>query len=56
MDFMVLVPKRSGPFEVDLVYRKPFSVYLGYIITLTTVGILGFRVFKSYSKRREIKS
>ena len=56
MDFMVLVPAKSGPFEVNLVYGKPFSVYLGYVITLMTIGILGFGVFKSYSKRKEMQS
>lgn len=38
LDFLLLVPGESGKFEVDVVYAKPWSVYLGYLITLLTVG------------------
>ena len=50
MDFVVLVPERSGPFEVNLVYGKPFSVYLGYLITLATIAFMGWKVVKEQFK------
>lgn len=39
-DFVVLVPKKgvSGDFSVELVYRKPLSVYVGYLITIAGIG------------------
>ncbi len=40
LDFMVLVPKNTGKFEVDLVYTKPWSVYFGYLVTLATLGFI----------------
>lgn len=40
LDFMVLVPKNTGKFEADLVYTKPWSVYLGYLLTLLTLGLI----------------
>lgn len=40
LDFMVLTPNKSGKFEVDLNYTKPWSVYLGYLITLVTLGLI----------------
>jgi len=36
-DFILLIPKNAGNFEIDLVYGKPFSVYLGYLISLGTI-------------------
>lgn len=53
-DFLVLEPKgtvseQGQEFTVDLVYQWPFSVYLGYLISLATVGLVlrGFiRVYK----------
>lgn len=36
-DFMVLTPRKTGRFEIDLVYSKPVTVYLGYLITLVTI-------------------
>lgn len=40
LDFMVLEPKKSGSFELDLVYGKPIAVYLGYLISLITVVLV----------------
>lgn len=40
LDFMVLTPSDPGKFEVDLIYTKPWSVYLGYLITLVTLGFI----------------
>lgn len=40
LDFLVLIPKKSGNFSIDLVYRKPLSVYFGYLITLITIGFI----------------
>ena len=37
LGFLVLVPKKAGPFEIDLVYGWPISVYLGYLITILTL-------------------
>ena len=39
-DFTLLVPKKSGSFTLDLVYGKPLVIYLGYFITLVTIGII----------------
>src|SRR3989344_6902508 len=39
-DFIVLVPKKPGSFEIELAYGRPLSVYLGYLITLTTIGFI----------------
>ena len=50
MDFMVLVPKNKGSFEVDLVYGKPFSVYFGYLITFATIVFIGWKVAKEQLK------
>lgn len=53
LDFMVLTPNKSGKFEVDLVYTKPWSVYLGYLITLVTFGFVA-RHFWMVNKARKI--
>lgn len=43
-DFIVLVPNKQNSagskFTVDLVYGWPLSVYFGYLVTLSTVGLL----------------
>ena len=44
-DFMVLIPKRGGQFEADLVYGKPLVVYFGYLVTFMTIGFIVKRVF-----------
>ncbi|OGD86288.1 hypothetical protein A2870_01670 [Candidatus Curtissbacteria bacterium RIFCSPHIGHO2_01_FULL_41_11] len=44
-DFLVLVPKNPGKFNVELVYSKPFGVYLGYILTVFTLGFIVKRLF-----------
>ncbi|KKR86851.1 MAG: hypothetical protein UU34_C0009G0019 [Candidatus Curtissbacteria bacterium GW2011_GWA1_41_11] len=46
-DFILLIPKNAGDFEIDLVYGKPFSVYLGYLISLGTIGWVVFRFRKT---------
>lgn len=43
LDFMVLIPKKSGEFSVDLVYTRPLAVYFGYLITLATLVYLAYR-------------
>ena len=40
LDFTLLVPKKTGQFEIDLIYAKPLSVYLGYLITLITLVVI----------------
>lgn len=49
LDFMVLVPKGSGRFEIDLVYKRPVSVWFGYLVTFGTIGWL---VIGALKKRR----
>ncbi|MDP2632398.1 MAG: hypothetical protein Q8P25_01615, partial [Candidatus Curtissbacteria bacterium] len=44
-DFMILVPKNPGSFEIELVYTKPIGVYVGYLITLVTIGFIIKRFF-----------
>lgn len=44
-DFLVLVPENEGKFEIELVYSKPFSVYIGYLITILTFGFIFKRAF-----------
>lgn len=46
-DFMVLVPSKnvSGDFSFDLVYNKPLSVYLGYLVTILTLGWIGRQIY-----------
>lgn len=39
-DYLVLIPKGEGPFEVDLVYTRPWTVIFGYLVTLVTFGWL----------------
>src|SRR3989344_1009458 len=36
-DFILLIPKNAGDFEINLVYGKPLTVYLGYLLTLGTI-------------------
>ena len=56
-DFMVLVPKNPGSFEIELVYGRPLSVYLGYLITLTTIGfIIRKIVFGKFHLDKRLKS
>lgn len=45
LDFIVLAPGKPGKFEVDLAYTKPWSVYLGYLVTLSTLGFIGRHYF-----------
>lgn len=54
LDFIVLTPSGNpGKFEIDLVYTKPWSVYLGYLITLVTLGFI-VRKFYLIKKTRKI--
>lgn len=46
MDYLVLVPKNSGKFDIDLVYTKPQSVYIGYLITIITIGWIVNRLIR----------
>ena len=48
LDFIVLIPKKSGKFEIELVYGRPLSVWLGYLITLGTIGWVVNKSYKSY--------
>ncbi len=54
LDFMVLAPSRSGKFEIDLVYTKPWSVYFGYLITLVTIGFIGRKFYLIKKIRKTI--
>lgn len=47
-DFMVLVPEGAGPFEIDLVYKRPVSVWLGYLVTVGTIGFLLNKTYRTY--------
>ncbi|MBI2327941.1 hypothetical protein HYU92_06515 [Candidatus Curtissbacteria bacterium] len=47
-DFMVLAPKQAGRFEIDLVYGRPFSVWLGYLVTAATLAFIGYRTYRIY--------
>lgn len=47
-DFMILVPKNPGKFEAELVYRKPWGVYLGYLLTAATLAWVGNRTYRTY--------
>lgn len=46
MSNMVIFPKEAGEQEIILEYKKPFSVKLGYLISLFTGLFLGFWPFK----------
>ena len=48
LGFMVLIPKKTGQFSVDLVYARPFSVYLGYILTLITFTYISLKFLKRF--------
>jgi hypothetical protein len=48
LDFMVLSPKSAGKFEIELIYGKPLSVWLGYLITLATLAWVGYTTYKTY--------
>ena len=52
LDFMVLVPKNSGRFEIELVYGKPISVWLGYLITAITLGWILYKTSRTYRTNR----
>ena len=52
LDFMVLVPKKASKFEIELVYGRPLSVWLGYLITLGTVAWVFNKTYKSYKSYR----
>lgn len=52
LDFMVLSPNKSGKFEVDLVYTKPWSVYLGYLLTLVTLGFIARHYYLANKLRK----
>lgn len=55
LDFMVLVPKQSGPlrseasrFEIEVVYGRPLSVWLGYLVTAGTLAWVFNKTYKTY--------
>lgn len=59
-DFMVLVPEASkfpgdefAAFVVDLKYSKPPAVYLGYLITLITIGFLIRESIKKWKQGKQ---
>jgi len=54
LDFMVLVPKNAGRFEIELVYGKSLTVYLGYLITLVAIGAIAREFIKAI--HREVKT
>ncbi len=56
LDFMVLTPNKSGKFEVDLKYTKPWSVYLGYLVTLLTFGYIGRHYVLARKSRKTVVS
>ncbi len=45
MDFIVLASRGAGKFEVDLVYTRPWSVFLGYLVTFATLGLIARRFY-----------
>jgi len=47
LDFTVLIPKKAGSFNIELVYTKPIPVYFGYLITLITLVTV---IFKSHKR------
>ncbi len=54
MDFMVFVPNKSGDVNLEIVYRKPLTVYLGYLISgLTLIGMAIF-FFRSKHKQEDL--
>src|SRR3990167_8040512 len=55
LDFMVFVPKKPGRVEIELIYRKPLSVYLGYLITLATIGLLIRKSSSLYQERKKAR-
>ena len=52
LDFTLLVPKKSGRFEIEVVYTRPWVVYFGYLITLATVGWVVNKSYRSYKSYR----
>ncbi len=52
LDFTVLIPKKAGNFEIDLIYTKPLPVYFGYLITLITLIYIGYRITIPYRDHR----
>ncbi len=50
LGFMVIEPKDVGNIKLELNYNKPLTVYLGYLITVLTLGLLGRSVISSRKK------
>ncbi|OGD92264.1 hypothetical protein A3E14_03715 [Candidatus Curtissbacteria bacterium RIFCSPHIGHO2_12_FULL_41_13] len=50
LDFALLVPKKSGRFEIELAYRKPWSVWLGYLVTAGALAWVGYTTYKLMKK------
>ena len=50
-DFMVLVPKKAGEFQIELIYRKPLTVWLGYLVTLGTIGFIARRFYLGFKAK-----
>lgn len=46
MDFMVFIPNKSGEINAEIFYGRPFSVYFGYLISVVSLAVFGFLVFK----------
>ena len=52
LDFALLVPKKSGRFEIELAYRKPWSVWLGYLVTAGALAWVGYTTYRTYKPNR----